>query len=174
MGRISDIMRSVRSASLGAVLLADAIEDYLAAKGARSPHTLAAYRRALVQVGQLLAADAGVGLDELALDAVDGQAMRRAWAQHRRGGRAGRRAPASMALAHAAWSGLWRWLVDTGAAVGNPMAGIDRDVAPPPVPKAIPGGDDALRRLFAAAAAGEERRRADGGADRRYLAAWPE
>ncbi|HEV2809753.1 MAG TPA: tyrosine-type recombinase/integrase, partial [Acidimicrobiales bacterium] len=140
--------------------LVDAIDDFLVDLSAAkpSPHTLAAYRRDLFGVSARVAAAHGVGLDDLALAALDKASLRRGFASW-----AADHAKASTIRAWSAWNAFFRHLVADDLVEGNPMDGVGKPRRPSAPVKVI-RGPDVTAKLLAAAATTDVRARH----------AWPE
>ncbi len=140
--------------------LVDAVEEFLVDLSAAkpSPHTLAAYRRDLLGVAARVAAAHGVGLDDLALTALDKASLRRGFASW-----AADHAKASTIRAWSAWNAFFRHLVADDVVEGNPMDGVGKPRRPSAPVKVI-RGPDVTAKLLAAAATTDVRARH----------AWPE
>ncbi len=140
--------------------LVDAVEEFLVDLSAAkpSPHTLAAYRRDLLGVAARVAAAHGVGLDDLALIALDKASLRRGFASW-----AADHAKASTIRAWSAWNAFFRHLVADDVVEGNPMDGVGKPRRPSAPVKVIRGPDVTAKLLAAAATA-----------DARARHAWPE
>ncbi|SCF09820.1 Site-specific recombinase XerD [Micromonospora tulbaghiae] len=134
------------------------IEEFLTARATRkpSPHTLAAYRRDLITVAELVAADGEatpLPLDRLAVSALSPRVMRAAFARF-----AAPRAAASVHRAWSTWSSFFTFLVAEGVVPGNPMPAVGRPRTPLPRPKPL-RGEDTPEELLAAVARAEGRQR---------------
>ena len=101
--------------------------EHLAVERRLAPRTLAMYGQALQRLQDSAAAEA------VALPAARPHHIRRWVAQLRGRGLAGR----SIAIALAAWRGLYRWWGRQGAVAANPVEGIRAPKAPRPLPKAL-------------------------------------
>ncbi|MGC5291013.1 tyrosine-type recombinase/integrase [Micromonospora sp. DT231] len=118
------------------------IEEFLTARATRkpSPHTLAAYRRDLHTVGDLIAEDATtttpLPLTELSITDLSPRVMRSAFARF-----AAPRAPASVHRAWSTWNSFFTFLVAEGLLAGNPMPAVGRPRALLPQPKPLRGTD---------------------------------
>ena len=112
-----------------ATALAPSVERYLAnleTQRKLSAHTLTSYRRELVVLTDLVAAES----PDLAIEALrDAQIRRYAARLHARG-----LAPRSIARALSAWRGYFTWLAQYEDGSGNPVA----DVRPPRQAKRLP------------------------------------
>jgi integrase/recombinase XerC len=112
-----------------ATALAPSVERYLASLETQrklSPHTLTSYRRELVVLTQLAAAET----PDHPIEALrDAQIRRYAARLHARG-----LAPRSIARALSAWRGYFTWLAQHEDGRGNPVA----DVRPPRQAKRLP------------------------------------
>ncbi|MGC4814323.1 tyrosine-type recombinase/integrase [Micromonospora sp. DT228] len=129
-------MHDKKDESLGVL-----IEEFLTARATRkpSPHTLAAYRRDLHTVGDLIAEDATatpLPLAELSITDLSPRVMRSAFARF-----AGPRAPASVHRAWSTWNSFFTFLVAEGVLAGNPMPAVGRPRALLPQPKPLRGTD---------------------------------
>jgi integrase/recombinase XerC len=143
--------------------LAEAVEEFLRSRAAlkQSANTLAAYRRDLTGLGELLAAQAGCGGPErLELAAVTGRTLRAAFAEF-----AQPRAASSIGRAWSVWNQFFTFLVADELAPGNPMGSVGRPKAPHRYPKPLRGEDTPERLLESAAAPVDHTRR---------RAPWPE
>ncbi|MEV4271535.1 tyrosine-type recombinase/integrase [Micromonospora aurantiaca (nom. illeg.)] len=135
------------------------IEEFLTARATRkpSPHTLAAYRRDLTTVAELVAADGDTAtplpLDRMAVDALSPRVMRAAFARF-----AAPRAAASVHRAWSTWNSFFTFLVAEGVVPGNPMPAVGRPRTPLPRPKPL-RGEDTPEELLAAVARAEGRQR---------------
>jgi integrase/recombinase XerC len=125
------------------------VDDFLAARAARKPsvHTLAAYRRDLGSVLQLIG-DAGVTLGDLSP-----RALRSAFARF-----AADRSPASVARAWSSWNAFFTFLVTEQVVAGNPMPAVDKPRLPAHAPKPL-RGEDTPEHLLAAVSRADERQR---------------
>ncbi len=146
---------SVAEAGASPVWAVDAVEEYLVARGAEkpSPHTLAAYRRDLLGVLDRIAGVAGCDRGALRLADLDGQVLRRAFADF-----AGERAPSSVLRAWSTWNGFFGFWVAEGGLEGNPMQAVRRPRVRSHQPKPLLG-EDTPERLLEALAAGCRRAR---------------
>jgi site-specific recombinase XerD len=145
------------SRSGGQLSLAEAVEEFLQSRGAlkQSPNTLAAYRRDLTGVGEVLARQAGCdGPGRLELGAVTGRTLRAAFAQY-----AGPRAASSVGRAWSVWNQFFTFLVADELAPGNPMGSVGRPKAPHRFPKPLRGEDTPERILASASAPVDHTRR---------------
>ncbi|MFG1843113.1 tyrosine-type recombinase/integrase [Micromonospora sp. NPDC049175] len=130
-------MHDKKDESLGVL-----IEEFLTARATRkpSPHTLAAYRRDLHTVGDLIAEDAATAtplpLTELSITDLSPRVMRSAFARF-----AAPRAPASVHRAWSTWNSFFTFLVADGFVAGNPMPAVGRPRALLPQPKPLRGTD---------------------------------
>ncbi|MBY8875816.1 tyrosine-type recombinase/integrase, partial [Micromonospora sp. PLK6-60] len=138
------------------------IGEFLTARATSkpSPHTLAAYRRDLRAVAELLARDhtPPLPLAALPVGALSPRALRAAFARF-----AATRAAASVHRAWSSWNAFFMFLVAEQVVAGNPMPAVGRPRAPLPSPKPL-RGEDTPEQLLAAVA------RADG----RQRDPWPE
>ena len=139
--------------------LGEAIAEFLRSRTAlkQSANTLAAYRRDLEGVGEVLARQAECGhCDRLELHRVTGRTLRAAFADY-----AHPRAASSVGRAWSVWNQFFTFLVADELAPGNPMGSVGRPKAPHRYPKPL-RGEDTPERLLASAAApvDPERRRA--------------
>jgi integrase/recombinase XerC len=101
--------------------------DHLAVERRLAPRTLAMYREALLRLEGLARAD---GLE---LRAAQSHHVR-AWTARLRGLGLG---PRSIAIALAAWRGLYAWWGREGVLAVNPVLGIRAPKAPKPLPQAL-------------------------------------
>ncbi|MDE2147661.1 MAG: tyrosine-type recombinase/integrase [Burkholderiales bacterium] len=101
--------------------------EHLAVERRLAPRTLAMYGQALQRLQESAAAEA------VALPAARPHHIRRWVAQLRGRGLAGR----SIAIALAAWRGLYRWWGRQGTVAANPVEGIRAPKSPRPLPKAL-------------------------------------
>jgi integrase/recombinase XerC len=101
--------------------------QYLTVERRLAPRTLAVYAEALTRL-QASAQAAGVALQQAQPQHV------RSWVAQLRGRGL---APRSIALALAAWRGLYRWWGQQGQVAANPVAGIRAPKAAKPLPKAL-------------------------------------
>ena len=137
--------------------LAEAVEEFLRSRGAlkQSPNTLAAYRRDLTGIGEVLARQAGRGEPgRLELAAVTGRTLRAAFAEY-----AAPRAASSVGRAWSVWNQFFTFLVADELAPGNPMGSVGRPKAPHRFPKPLRGEDTPERILASAAAPVDHTRR---------------
>ncbi|KWX04826.1 integrase [Carbonactinospora thermoautotrophica] len=132
-----------------------AIEAFFVARAPRkeSPHTLAAYRRDLLEVARLAAAAAGSELGGLSVEQLTGSLLRVAFAEF-----AGPRSAASVARAWSTWNQFFTFLVAEGTVAGNPMPAVQRPKLPRRTPKPLQG-EDTPERLLAAVLAGARKAR---------------
>ena len=144
--------------------LAEAVEEFLRSRAAlkQAANTLAAYRRDLTGLGEVLAAQAGCGggPERLELAAVTGRTLRAAFAEF-----AQPRAASSIGRAWSVWNQFFTFLVADELAPGNPMGSVGRPKAPHRYPKPLRGEDTPERLLESAAAPVDHTRR---------RAPWPE
>ena len=143
--------------------LAEAVEEFLRSRAAlkQATNTLAAYRRDLTGLGQVLARQAGRGEPaKLELAAVTGRTLRAAFAEY-----AEPRAASSIGRAWSVWNQFFTFLVADELAPGNPMGSVGRPKAPHRFPKPLRGEDTPERILESAAAPADSTRR---------RAPWPE
>lgn len=135
------------------MLLDTAIEQFLdslrAAK--KSDHTVAAYRRDLRLVGDLIAADAGSRRGELRLDDLTVGSIRRGLAA-----RADGSSPATMSRTHSTWTAFFGFLRSEGAVVENPLDVIPRAKTGSQAVRSIQV-EGLIERLLAAAASSTSR-----------------
>lgn len=135
------------------MLFDDAIEQFLdslrAAK--KSDHTVAAYRRDLVLVGDLVAEGLGKQRDELALVDLTVTVLRRGF-----GARAERSSPATMSRTHSAWTAFYGFLRSEGLTVENPLESIPRAKAGGGAVRSIQV-EGLVERLLGAAASSRSR-----------------
>ncbi|MEU7924325.1 tyrosine-type recombinase/integrase [Micromonospora sp. NPDC049107] len=128
-------MHDKKDESLGAL-----IEEFLTARATRkpSPHTLAAYRRDLFAVANLVSAGNAtpLPLDEVSITDLSPRVLRAAFARF-----AAPRAPASVHRAWSTWNSFFTFLVTDGVVAGNPMPAVDRPRAVLPEPKPLRGAD---------------------------------
>lgn len=134
----------------------EAIGEFVRSLQARkmSPHTIAGYERDLRTVAELAAAQAGVPLSDLEVQALGGRLMRAAFAEFS--------APRSAASVNRAWSAWNRFLtfcVAEGLLEGNPMAAVPRPRQPARAPKPLLGEGDAAVTLLERIAAGARKAR---------------
>ncbi|MBB4931969.1 integrase/recombinase XerD [Lipingzhangella halophila] len=148
----TESVAGVGASSLWAV---DAVEEYLVARRAEkpSPHTVAAYRRDLLGVLDRVAGLDGCDRGALRLADLDGQVLRRGFADF-----AADRAPSSVVRAWSTWNGFFGFWVSEGVVEGNPMPAVRRPRVRPQQPKPLLG-EDTPERLLEALAAGCRRAR---------------
>jgi integrase/recombinase XerC len=118
-----------------------------------SPHTTAAYRRDLHGVNQLLAEDAGAGVDALTVESLTAPALRAAFGRF-----ADTHAKSSVLRAWSTWNQFLTFCVSEAWLPGNPMAAVARPKTPPLSPKPL-RGEDTPERLLSAVAGGTRRAR---------------
>jgi site-specific recombinase XerD len=134
----------------GHEVLVDAlVEDFLAARAARKPsvHTLAAYRRDLGLIVQL------VGEGPITLGDLSPRSLRAAFAKF-----AADRAPASVARAWSSWNAFFTFLVTEQIVAGNPMPAVDKPRLPAHSPKPLRGEDTPEQLLQAVSRADDSQR----------------
>lgn len=131
------------------MLFREALADFVSVLNAakKSPHTVAAYRRDLMIVADLVAAAAGTDADTITLDRFDVRSLRRAF-----GVRAEGTSVATMSRTHSAWAAFYRFVVSEGWAPTNPLDDIERARANPGGVRSIETPDLAARMLGAAEA----------------------
>ncbi|MBS2966676.1 tyrosine-type recombinase/integrase [Actinocrinis puniceicyclus] len=129
------------------------VEEFLRARQARkhAVNTLAAYRRDLEAIGQLLGAQHGVEGPDLPVEVVTGRALRQAFASF-----AQPRSAASVGRAWSVWNQFFSFLVADAVVPGNPMGTVDRPRPPHRFPKPL-RGTDTPERLLASSAAPPDR-----------------
>ena len=111
-----------------------------------SGNTVAAYTRDLLQVGALLAEQAGLkGAGILDLSGVGVQELRDAFDAYGRD-----RAATTVARAHACWTRFFTVLVQDGVLEASPMAGVPKPKVPKRLPKPL-RVDGALEAILQAA-----------------------
>ena len=128
--------------------LSDALEAWLFQIGAAkpSPATVAAYRRDVEGVGGRLAQQLGrSSVVEVTVDDLDRRSLQAAFSSW-----ASDHAAASVRRAHAAWTGLLRFLVSEAALGTNPMESVTKPKAPSTLPRSI-RAPDAVSRLLSVA-----------------------
>lgn len=118
-----------------------------------SPNTVAAYRRDLLSVLDVMAGQVGVGRADLTVDQVTTRVLRRAFAGFSVG-----RAGASVARAWSTWNQFCGFLVSEDLLEGNPMAAVDRPRVAARSPKPL-RGERTPELLLQAVAAGVRRAR---------------
>lgn len=140
---------------MSAPAVVSAIESFFVARAPRkeSPHTRAAYRRDLVEVATLAAAEAGTELAALAVDELTGPLLRAAFAAF-----AEPRSAASVARAWSTWNQFFTFLVADGIAGGNPMPAVERPRIRRRGPKPL-HGEDTPEQLLQAVLAGARKAR---------------
>lgn len=113
--------------------LSAAIDGYFVARRPRkdSEHTLAAYRRDLRIIGDIIAMQTGVQPVDLTIEMLNLRTMRNAFAEF-----AGDHAKSSIQRCWSTWHGFFNHLVTDGIVEGNPMAGVARPTTSPRTPKA--------------------------------------
>ncbi len=130
------------------VLLVDAARAFLdslrAAK--KSDHTVAAYRRDLEAVAELLVDPIDKSVVEIRLSDATASALRQAF-----GTRASMSAAATVARTHSTWSRFFRFCPAEGLVDANPMDEIERAKVGTGRPRSIETPDVAQRLLTAAA-----------------------
>jgi integrase/recombinase XerC len=126
------------------------IDDFLTARAARKPsvHTLAAYRRDLGLIVELVGPDGDVTLSSLSP-----RSLRAAFAKF-----AAERAPASVARAWSSWNAFFTFLVTEQIVAGNPMPAVDKPRLPAHSPKPLRGEDTPEHLLRAVSTADEKQR----------------
>lgn len=125
--------------------LTEAIEDYFLARRPRkdSEHTLAAYRRDLRIITNLIADQTGTPAADITIDMLSLRTVRGAFSEF-----AGDHAKASIQRCWSTWHGFFNHLVAEGIVEGNPMAGVARPKNSPRTPKAF--DEQAEDRIFEA------------------------
>jgi integrase/recombinase XerC len=125
------------------------IEDFLTARAARKPsvHTLAAYRRDLGLIVQL------IGSEPVTLGDLSPRSLRAAFARF-----AAERAPASVARAWSSWNAFFTFLVTEQIVAGNPMPAVDKPRLPAHSPKPLRGEETPEHLLQAVSRADENQR----------------
>jgi site-specific recombinase XerD len=113
----------------------------------KSPHTIAAYRRDLAAVAELLIDPINKTVDELTLADVTVPALRYTF-----GVRAELSAPATMARTHSVWSRFYRFCRSEGMTTVSPMDEIEKVKTGSSRPRSIEAPDLAVRLLERAAA----------------------
>src|SRR5262249_53911688 len=134
-------------------------EEFLGSRTTRkmSPHTIAAYRRDLLEIARLI--HPPTEGDNLPAPAdLTARTMRGAFASF-----AGPRSAASVCRAWSTWNQFFNFLVADGVVAGNPMPAVDRPRAPRRSPKPLQG-ETTPEALLEAVATDE----------RTSVAAWPE
>ena len=133
------------------------VEEFLRARQARkhAANTLAAYRRDLDALSELIAQQQGYG-DPAAMpiDVVTGRALRQAFAEY-----ALPRSAASVGRAWSVWNQFFSFLVADAVVPGNPMGTVDRPRPPHRFPKPLRGTDTPERLLVSSAAPPDHTRR---------------
>lgn len=131
------------------------VEEFFVVRAPRkeSTHTVAAYRRDLSGVLNLIADNVGTPPHLLTVGHLSTSALRRAFA-----GYAGSRAAASVARAWSTWNQFCGFLVAEDLLEGNPMPAVDRPKLPPRIPKPL-RGERTPEQLLQAVAAGVRRAR---------------
>ena len=111
-----------------------------------SPATVAAYRRDVEGVGRRLAALEGKGtFEDVVVSDLERGSLRAAFSSW-----ASDHSASSVRRAHAAWTGLLRFLVSEAVVESNPMDGVAKPKAPVTLPRSI-RAPDAVTRLLRAA-----------------------
>ncbi|WP_422769538.1 tyrosine-type recombinase/integrase [Plantactinospora sp. WMMC1484] len=138
-------------------LLLPLVEQFLSARATRkpSPHTLAAYRRDLLAVAGLVAADPATPLPlaRLPIRALTARSLRAAFARY-----AAPRAAASIYRAWSTWNGFFDFLVAERVVSGNVMPAVDKPRVPPAPPKPL-RGEETPEQLLTGVARADERQR---------------
>ena len=139
----------------GPVRAQDAVEQYLVARRAAkpSPHTVAAYRRDLNSVLELVARERGCRAGDVALADLQAGVLRSAFADF-----AAERAASSVVRAWSTWNGFFGFWVSERVVGGNPMSAVPRPRVRPSGPKPLMG-EDTPERLLEALARGARRAR---------------
>lgn len=115
----------------------DAQAGFFRARASRkdSPNTTDGYRRDLVGVTKILAAQLGTTVDELEVEQfADLEVMRGAF-----GTFASDHANRSVLRAHSTWTMFFAYLVSIEAVTGSPMPGVAKPPRPGKEPKPLPG-----------------------------------
>jgi integrase/recombinase XerC len=125
------------------------VDDFLVARAARKPsvHTLAAYRRDLGLIAEL------IGGPDVTLSSLSPRSLRAAFARF-----AAERAPASVARAWSSWNAFFTFLVTEQVVAGNPMPAVDKPRLPAHSPKPLRGEDTPEHLLRAVSTADEGQR----------------
>jgi integrase/recombinase XerC len=125
------------------------VEDFLDARAARKPsvHTLAAYRRDLGLIVELIEGESTT------LRSLSPRSLRAAFAKF-----AAERAPASVARAWSSWNAFFTFLVTEQIVAGNPMPAVDKPRLPSHSPKPLRGEDTPEHLLHAVSTADESQR----------------
>ncbi|GIG87623.1 tyrosine-type recombinase/integrase [Plantactinospora endophytica] len=138
-------------------LLLPLVEQFLTSRATRkpSPHSLAAYRRDLLGVAQLVADDPATPLPlaELPIRALTSRSLRAAFARF-----AAPRAAASIHRAWSTWNGFFDFLVAEAVVGGNPMPAVAKPRVPPAPPKPL-RGERTPEQLLAGVARPDQRQR---------------
>ncbi len=126
-----------------------AVELFFQSRAPRkdSVHTIAAYRRDLMQVAAHAAHE--LGDDSLSCARLSPAVMRAAFASYSQP-----RAKASISRAWSVWNAFFSFCVGAGIVDGNPMSGVAKPAAASRAPKPLRDGE-AARRLLEAVASGE-------------------
>ncbi|NNF10712.1 MAG: tyrosine-type recombinase/integrase [Acidimicrobiia bacterium] len=127
--------------------LTEAFDRFLTSLAAakKSPHTIAAYRRDLTAVAELLVDPINQPVEDLMLSDVTVPALRAAF-----GMRAEHSAPATMARTHSVWSRFYRFCRTEGLVVTSPVEEIEKVKTGTTRPRSIDAPDLATRMLEAA------------------------
>ncbi|GLY95130.1 integrase [Actinoplanes sp. NBRC 103695] len=129
------------------------IDEFLAARAVRKPsvHTLAAYRRDLLLILDLVAETRA--RTDLSVGDLSPRLLRSAFARF-----AATRAPASIYRAWSSWNAFFTFLVTEGVVAGNPMSAVDKPRVAQPSPKPL-RGEDTPEQLLTAVAVPDQRQR---------------
>ncbi len=134
-----------------------AIDAYFVARQPRqdSPHTLAAYRRDMTIVCDVLPSVTGSPTAELTVDELTLPVMRAAFAACSEG-----RAKTTVRRRWSTWNSFFNHLVSEGSVEGNPMAGVAKPAAPHRQPKPFEeaDADRLVTSLLRGVGSGPERR----------------
>ncbi|KHD73533.1 integrase [Actinoplanes utahensis] len=129
--------------------VSELIDEFLAARATRKPsvHTLAAYRRDLHLVAQL------VDPAPLTVSDLSPRVLRAAFARF-----AANRSPASVSRAWSSWNAFFTFLVTEQVIPGNPMSAVDKPRQTVLIPKPLRGEDTPEVLLRAVSTADETQR----------------
>ena len=129
--------------------LTDVFDRFLTSLKAakKSPHTIAAYRRDLEAVAELLIDPINRAVDDMTLDDVTVPMLRSAF-----GMRAEVSAPATMARTHSVWSRFYRFSRSEGLTAISPLDEVEKVKTGTVRPRSIEAPDLAVRLLETAAA----------------------
>ena len=129
--------------------LTEAFDQFLSSLKAakKSPHTVAAYRRDLEAVAELLIDPIDKAVDDMTLDDVTVPALRSAF-----GIRAEVSAAATMARTHSTWTRFYRFCRSEGLTTAAPIDEIEKAKTGTTRPRSIETPDLAVRLLETAAA----------------------